>query len=212
MIAWPSPLELAAVAATVVCVWLARRNSVHTWWTGLVGVALYALVFFEARLYADVTLQAFFAITGMIGWVNWTSHGSQPAMEPARAPRRELAWYAAGALVVTFGYGALLSHFTNAWAPFVDSAVLALSVAAQLMLMRRQLETWPTWVAVNVLSVPLYWSRDLHVTAVVYAFFLVNALVAWRQWLDLVDEAEAARRRELRDRWVCPDDSQEVHP
>jgi len=43
---------------------------VHTWWSGIIGCALFAWVFYEARLYADVTLQGFFILTSIYGWWN----------------------------------------------------------------------------------------------------------------------------------------------
>ena len=86
------------------------------------------------------------------------------------------------AAAVTLGYGALLHHFTDAYAPYVDSAVLALSVAAQFLLMQRQIETWAFWIVVNTLSVPLYASRGLHLTAVLYAAYWFNAWYGLWRW------------------------------
>jgi hypothetical protein len=52
--------ELAANAFNAASIFLAGRNSIHMWWTTIVGCVLFAYVFFHARLYADVTLQMFF--------------------------------------------------------------------------------------------------------------------------------------------------------
>ena len=57
------PIELAASVMTTVSILLAARNSVHTWWTGIAGCALFAVTFYRAALYADVTLQGFFIVT-----------------------------------------------------------------------------------------------------------------------------------------------------
>ena len=42
--------------------------------TTIVGCVLFAFVFYDAKLYADVTLQAFFISTAGIGWWRWL-HG-----------------------------------------------------------------------------------------------------------------------------------------
>jgi nicotinamide mononucleotide transporter len=89
---------------------------------------------------------------------------------------------AAAGLVVGVLYGALLHRFTNAYAPFLDSAVLVLSVIAQLLLMRRLLETWVVWLAVDTIAVPLYALRGLHVTAVLYAVYWLNAFYGGFVW------------------------------
>jgi nicotinamide mononucleotide transporter len=59
-------------------------------------------------------------------------------------------------VLATAGYGLMLQAYTNAYAPFIDSAVLMFSIVAQLLLMGRRLETWPFWLLVNTISVPLY--------------------------------------------------------
>jgi nicotinamide mononucleotide transporter len=50
--------------------------------------------------------------------------------------------------------------------------------------MTRRLETWAFWLLVNTLSVPLFWQRELHLTAVLYAAYWLNAWWGgWRWWL-----------------------------
>lgn len=177
------PLEIGANALVSVSILLAGRNSVHTWWIGIVGCALFAIVFMQARLYADATLQGFFVVASAIGWWQWL-HGSQSRgpLPVTRASRRMLLLCAVGGVLGGAGYGALLHAWTDAYAPFVDSLVLSFSVVAQLLLMRRHLETWPVWLVVNTLAVPLFASRGLYVTSALYVAYWINAIVAWRHW------------------------------
>ena len=177
-----SAAELAANAVNAVSILLAGRNSVHTWWTGIVGCLLFGWVFFAARLYADATLQVFFVATSAAGWWRWARGAAGVELPIARTRPATLAGLAAAAVAVTLGYGLVLARFTDAYAPFVDSLVLALSVLAQFLLMARRLETWWCWLAVDSVAVPLYLARDLRLTAVLYAAFWVNALVALRHW------------------------------
>jgi nicotinamide mononucleotide transporter len=175
-------VEVAANAFIAAAIVLAGRNNIHTWWLGIVGCALFAWVFYEARLYADVTLQGFFILTSIYGWWKWL-HGQQGAELPVRfsAPRSLLGWGLA-ATAVAVGYGWLLWRFTDAYAPFLDSIVLAFSVLGQLLMMERRVENWWSWLLVNTVAVPLYASRGLYVTSVLYAAFWVNAIVALRKW------------------------------
>ncbi|MEW9625111.1 nicotinamide mononucleotide transporter [Rhodanobacter geophilus] len=66
-----SLLEIAANLLAGASILLAGRNSVHTWWTGIVGCGLFALVFLDSRLYADAVPQAFFVITSIVGLMRW---------------------------------------------------------------------------------------------------------------------------------------------
>lgn len=92
-----------------------------------------------------------------------------------------LMWMVPLGIIATLVYGGLLHAWTNAYAPFIDSAVLVFSVIAQLLLMQRRLETWMFWLLVNSIAIPLYASRGLHLTAVLYSAYWVN-LVAWFSW------------------------------
>ena len=163
----------------------------------MVGCLLFARVFFAAKLYADVTLQAFFIATAGIGWWRWR-HGAAGAELPVRHSSRALiiGGVAAG-IAVTIAYGWLLNRFTDAYTPFLDSIILAFSVLGQLLLMDRRVESWWCWLLVNTIAVPLYASRGLHLTAVLYAAFWVNAIVSLRRWQRLalaVDESGTRRK------------------
>jgi nicotinamide mononucleotide transporter len=178
-------LEIAANAVTTLSIWLAARNSRHTWSTGIVGCALFGVQFFRTQLYADATLQAFFLVTSVTGWRQWLhapAGGARAERPVTRARAATLAWMALAAAVVTIGYGALLHRFTDAYMPYVDAAVLALSVVAQCLLMLRKIENWAFWIAVNTLSVPLFASRGLTLTAVLYAAYWFNAWYGLWRW------------------------------
>lgn len=182
----PSTLELVADLVNLIAVLLAARNSVHTWSSGILGCVLFGWLFFESQLYADVTLQGFFIVTSALGWWAWLRGNAGTQLPVSRTAPGTLAWMAALAVVVALAYGALLHHFTDAYAPLVDSLVLTFSVLAQLLLMRRRLENWYAWLLVNTLAVPLYASRELYLTAGLYTLFWCNAwygLYCWRREL-----------------------------
>lgn len=179
-------LEWLANGFYTASVILAARNNLYTWLTGIIGCVLLALVFFNARLYGDMTLKMIFLVTNVIGWWQWR-HGHHGEELPiTRAKPRNLILYVLPAVGITAVYGALLHNFTDAYAPFWDSAVLGFSLLAQFLLLRRKLETWWVWLLVNLLVIPLYISRDLNVTAVVYTGYLLNAGYGWWYWHKLM--------------------------
>jgi nicotinamide mononucleotide transporter len=182
----PSLLEISAIVMTTICIFLAGRNNIHTWWTGLVGCILYGVLFYQSKLYADALLQVFFVGTGIYGWKMWLD-GNRTGDS---APMTNINMKSYGLLVLVgacgaLAYGWLLHTFTDAWAPFIDSLVLAFSVIGQILLMKRKVQAWPTWVLVNIISMPLFWSRDLHLSSILYACYLVHAIWATYYWLTL---------------------------
>jgi nicotinamide mononucleotide transporter len=177
-----TPLEVSANLFTALCIFLAGRNNVHTWWTGIVGCVLFGWLFLLAKLYADVTLQVFFVITSLLGWWNWVKGPSGEELPVRRTRPARFALFFVLGLVVTAAYALLLHRFTDAYAPLPDSAVLAFSVLGQLLLMARRVESWWCWLLVNTSAVPLYLSRELYLTSALYVTFWVNAIVSLRHW------------------------------
>jgi nicotinamide mononucleotide transporter len=177
-----SPLEIVANAFNLASIALAGRNNLHTFWTGICGCLLFGWLFFEARLYADVTLQVFFVGSSIVGWSRWRRVDT----EPQRGVRLTAArvWFAliAGALASACLYGLALQRFTDAALPYADSIVLTFSVLGQLLLVARRVESWWCWILVNTVAIPLYASRGLHLTAVLYVGFWINAWIALRHW------------------------------
>lgn len=177
-----SPLELAANVFTAVSIVLAGRNNVHTWWTGIVGTALFGILFGQSHLYADVALQIFFVVTSIVGWWKWLRGDHGEPLPITHASIANLAWTVPLGVAATVAYGAMLHFYTRAYSPFLDSTVLVFSIIGQILMMQRRVENWGFWLLVNTIAVPLYFSRGLHLTSLLYAGFWVNAIVAWRNW------------------------------
>lgn len=174
--------EIAANAFNAASILFAGRNSVHTWWTGIVGCALFVYVFFIARLYADVTLQIFFIVACVAGWWRWVGRSTRPALPVRHAGKTEFLLLAVLAIAAAGGYGWLLHRFTDAYAPFLDSIVLAFSVLGQFLLIDRRVESWWCWLIVNTVAVPLLASRGLYLTSILYVGFWINAVVSLVHW------------------------------
>jgi nicotinamide mononucleotide transporter len=186
---WTAWEVIANLMATVSVI-LAARNNVHLWWTGIIGSAVFCWVFTDANLYADATLQVFFIVTSVIGWRAWLrDQNGQPTPLPVtRTPVRLLAAMIVAAVPAVLGYAYLLHRYTNAYAPFIDAFVLGASVVATYLLMYRRVETWPVWLLVNTVSVPLFWSRGLQLTAITYALYWCNAWHGWWKWRQEVEQ------------------------
>ena len=178
-----APLEIAAAILGVITVFLVVRRSVWNYPFALAMVALYFVVFFEARLYSDAILQIFFFAINLYGWWAWhhaphVDHGVKVLVMNRNS---RLAWLV-GTLAASVGWGFLMARFTDAAAPFADAAIAGTSVSAQILQSLRRIETWVLWIAVDIGAVGLFWSRDLLVTAALYALFLVMSVAGFIEW------------------------------
>ena len=185
-----APLEVAGVVTGVACVWLAARNSIWNFPVGIVNGGIYGVVFWQSRLYSDAGLQLAFIALLVYGWVKWLRGAAAADAAPlpiTRTPRRVAMWLGLGGLLYAVAGGFLFSQYTNAALPYWDSSTTAISLVAQALLSRRNLENWLLWMGVDVAYVGMYWHRDLRLTSGLYVAFFGLAAYGYWQW-----------RRELR--------------
>jgi len=185
-------LELVAVLLSL---WMVLCNfRVHplAWPLAMASSALYAVLFLHSRLYGEAGLQGLFIVLAAWGWWQWlrgTDPSGQPLVVHWLGGRRRLI-AALATLAAWPLLGLLLQRVTDSDVPFLDALPTVGSVAGQLLLARKQVDNWPVWVAVNLVSVVLFAVKGLWLTTALYLVFAVLALAGWRTWAGL------ARRRQ----------------
>jgi len=177
-----SALEVIAAAFGVISVYLSTRQNIWSWPTAIVNVALYTVVFFQGRLYGQMGLQPIYLALSVYGWYQWLHGGEQHTeLRVSRASPRLLGALAALNLVLWLVLAAVLRQ-TDAALPWLDALLTTTSLVAQWMMTRKILENWLIWIAVDVVYVPMFVSQGLYATAVLYAAFLVLAVMGYVEW------------------------------
>lgn len=179
-----SALEAGAFVTGVICVWLVVRQSIWNFSLGLLNVAAYAWIFYEYRLYADAGLQVVYFGLNLAGWYLWLFGGeNRTELQVQRTSRRELALIGLFIAAATGFLWWLLGKLGGA-AKFWDALTTSISLSAQWLQSRKKLECWHLWILADVIYVPLYISRGLNLTALLYGVFLcmaVMGLLAWQK-------------------------------
>lgn len=178
-----NPLEIIAVALGIANVGLLVRRSIWNYPFGMAMVALYFVIFREARLYGEAGLQVFFFLVQGWGWWLWARAGGLARMVSVSW----MGWPARiGGLVLvaaaSLGIGWAMARHTDAALPYADAAIAGASVVAQVLLAMRRTENWALWIAIDVLSIWVYINRALYLTAGLYVVFLglaIAGLIAW---------------------------------
>ena len=179
-----SPLEIAAVCFGLANVALIVGKSVWNFPFGIVMVSLYAVIFFEARLYSEMLLQVFFLVVQLFGWWKWLTaieDDGELLVTWSSAPVMLASLAATGVLALALG--SAMDRWTNAAAPYVDATVTAASVVAQFLLSFRRIENWVYWIAIDCLSIGLYVWRGLNLTAGLYVVLLLMSAAGLGAWL-----------------------------
>ncbi|NUR35198.1 MAG: nicotinamide mononucleotide transporter [Gemmatimonadaceae bacterium] len=178
-----SGLELAAALTGAISVWLSVRQNIWSWPTAIVNVVLYTVVFWDAKLYADMGLQVIYTVLSLYGWYQWLYGGAgRTELRVTRTPPRVAAILTLIAAAGSALLGTLLRHTTDAALPFMDSFLSSTSLVAQWMMTKKLLENWLVWIAVDVLYVGMFLFKGLYLTAGLYAVFLGLAVRGYLDW------------------------------
>ncbi len=177
-----SLLETSGVITGILCVYLAAKNNIWNWPIAIVSVLIYIFIFFEAKLYADTGLQVYFFMMNFYGWYFWSRKHERKKVPVTLITLKEIIISVAVIAVFTAGLGFFLYKGTDASFPFVDSFCTACSLVAQVFLARKVLENWLIWIFVDIIYVGVYIFKDLHLTAGMYALYIVIAAIGYFDW------------------------------
>jgi len=198
-------LEIFGAVTGIIYVFLEIRQTIWLWPLGLVTSAIYVWIFFTSKLYADMSLQAYYVVISVLGWYWWffgarfREKGRRRDGEMGRSGEGEKTELAVTHLrlktgvilfivfiVLFFIMWLVLSRLTDSPVPGLDAFLTSLSIIATWMLARKIYEHWFLWVVVNLVSVFLYFTRGLYPTVILYFVYLIMSfigLIAWRNSL-----------------------------
>lgn len=181
------PLELIAVVAAIAYLLLAIRQNIWCWLGAGISTAIYVYLFFDAKLYMESALNLFYFAMAIYGWSVWYSGRSgDEELSVSVWPRNLHAIAIASIVAASMLSGYLLSRYSDAAYPYVDSMTTWGAIWATFLVARKVLENWWYWLIIDAASIVIYWSRDLQLTALLFAVYLVMipfGLVAWRRSL-----------------------------
>ena len=176
-----SIIESAAVFFSILYVILAVKESIWCWGAALISVILYIYICYSAQLYTETGLQVFYLLMAFYGYHNWNKNESTLKVQQWTTTKHLLILLL-GALL-TFLMGFYFTIYTNAAMPLVDSFTTVFSVFATYMVTKKILENWLYWIVIDIVSTYLYFSRELHLTSLLFIVYTVIAIFGYFSWL-----------------------------
>ncbi len=187
-------ISSTAGVAYVVCT---GKGKLLAYAFGLVNSILYAMIAYQAALYGETMLNAFYYVPmQFIGFHIWKKHIND---ETGEVEKKRMTWnqrwiLTAVICIGTYLYGLLLLHMEDAM-PFVDSFTTVSSVAAMVISVKMYAEQWWIWFVVDVLSIYMWWrdfssGSDNMATLLMWVVYAATAVIMFINW-----EKEAEKTR-----------------
>lgn len=178
-------MEWIAAAVSLLGIWFNAKRVVWNWGVSIVASILYAIVFYHSKLYADCGLQFVFVSLSVFGWFEWnksaevsTTHNVQIRYISIRLALALFALWLSGSAALYW----VLSTYTDAQVPLVDSALTVASMCAQYVSSKRYIENWLMWIVIDACYVALFYNRALYPTAILYGVFTIVAWLGYKEW------------------------------
>lgn len=178
-----SNIEITSALIAFLGVLLTARGSIYGWPLGIIGAALYTYIFAKSTLYAEAVLQAIYIIMGAYGWVNWIKLGRSSKQRPVFKINKVtgltaiIIWF-----VFSIVIGYLLNKYSNAEVPYIDALLGVGGLVTTYLMARKYLENWLVWIAIDISSALLFFSRELYATSALYVAFTVLAVQGYYLW------------------------------
>jgi nicotinamide mononucleotide transporter len=195
--AWSdSLLGLISSISGMLCVVLVAKGKIANYYFGIVQTLTYAYIAYGYGLYGEVMLNALFYFpVQFIGIYMWKKNITDQGVKGEDVKVRSLTktgwvYTVLSILILTIGYGFFLKYLGGnlVW---TDSATNVLSIAAQILMLKRYTEQWLLWISVNILSIFLWLGalisqggNDISML-VMWSAFLVNSIYGYVNWRTL---------------------------
>jgi nicotinamide mononucleotide transporter len=176
-------LEIAGFVTGALSVWLAVRQNPWNWPFGVANAVCFFILFYQTRLYGDMSLQVLFMAICLLGWYRWLFGGAgHSRLRVTRITRVSAIGYAAAAVAATAAFTPYLRSVGDA-APLLDAMTTVLSIEAQYLMTRKVIEHWLFWMVADVIYIWLYAERGLYLTSLLYVVFFAMCVAGWRDWM-----------------------------
>jgi nicotinamide mononucleotide transporter len=175
-------LEAIAVGMALLSVYLLQREHIANFPVTIVVAAIYVHICYQSGVYADMLINVYFAFAALLGWLSWNNRPMDEQLPVSFLSKRQLLLLVPITLALWACIAAALKYFTDTDVYLLNGLNASLGIVAQVLVIRKKIENWYFWMLTNVVSVPLYFSKELYLTSLLWLImfgFSTAGLISW---------------------------------
>lgn len=181
--------EIIAVIFGIVSVWLSKKENILVYPVGLVNTILYIYISFKAHLIGEASLNLYYTIVSIYGWVLWAKRDSEqkPVLRISYSSRKEwvqqILFFVFFYVTIYICLSYLKREFYPGALPAADAFASATAFTGMWLTAKKKIESWYWYIATNIASIPLYFIKGLVFTSFYYLVLLVLAVAGLTEWI-----------------------------
>lgn len=183
-------LGISAAVTGMAYTILAGKGKIACFLFGMINTPIYACMAFNAGYYGDFALNAYYFLMMFPGLYVWLrNHSSDPEEGIRRTRLSPKSRAILSALIIAFILPAwfILDRIGGS-NPLCDAATNVLSIAAMILTIRRAIEEWVLWIAVNAIEIIMWykaWMNGCGSVSILlmWMLFLANGIYLLCLWM-----------------------------
>ena len=184
-------LEVTAIIFGLLSVWLAKKDNIWVFPTGIINTAIYVYLLWKWNLLGDMMINFYYVVMSIYGWYHWTRKKENIVEFPiSRMTLSEKKWSII-IFVLTILFVALVytyfGKFTH-WTSYVDTFVTGIFFVGMWLMAIRKIENWVLWIIGDLISIPMYFVKGYSFTSIQYLIFTIIAIYGYLEWKRIVQE------------------------
>ena len=187
-------LEITAVVFGLLSVWLAKKNHIGVFPTGMISTSIFVYLLLKWGLVGDMLINAYYFGMSVYGWVIWSRVNDQ--RQTTLITRiNQLEWkYLFLLFVGSLGFVYGVYQWFGLWnssTAMIDTLTTAIFFSGMWLMARRKIENWIFWIVGDIISVPLYLIKGFSFTSLQYLIFTFIAIYGYLEWKKILDNHPA---------------------
>lgn len=171
-------IEIIAVLFSLSSVILTVKNNIWCWYTGLIGILFYSIIFYQNQLWGNMCLQGLFILQSLIGIFNWNKPIKYPTKWVEKQNRMLL--FSGTSLLAVLVY--IITKAMGGNMPYFDALTTSLSIMAMMLMAYRKIDNWILWIIVDVIFIWFFYTNGLYLSSIIYFIFLLLSISGLLQW------------------------------
>ena len=178
-----SIIEILAVTTALLYLFLAAKEDVKCWYAAIISSSLYFFIMINADLIMEACLQIFYIGMAVFGLNQWRkSYAGNQSIKIKTWELKTHFYVISIILIISLLSGLLLNKYTNAALPFLDAITTFGAIITTYMVAIKVLENWLYWFVIDSISIYIFVSRELFLTAGLFSVYLVIIIFGYISW------------------------------
>lgn len=179
-------IESTATFFGLLSVIYSTRNSILLYPTGLISIVISVYVLYEADLYGDLIINAYYFYMSVYGWYLWSRKDRQHhdllkiSTVTAKDNYKCLAIFIVSVIFVSIVF--FYFNKFNQWWAYVDTFITGLFFIGMWLLAKRKIENWIYLIVGDIIAIPLYFYKGLVFFGFFYIGLTIIAIFGYRSW------------------------------